>query len=166
MNKLKQINFADGKFEANGKTYYIEETISVERYKYYIMFQTEAAYGCDFAAMMKKWDEVWEMANKMRFADIVIIAHEMRNAIGGFGTRKHPAIAICALFCNTENEDRTKISEQLLNEKLKDWEEAGIDVYSFFVLAGTLVNGLASVWNNLVNEANEPHKPNLSQPQK
>lgn len=166
MTKLKKIDFAEGKFEANGKTYFIEETISVARYKYYIMFQTEAGYGCTFTQMMENWEKVYELANKMRFADVAVIANEMKNAIGGFGTRKHPAIAICALFCNTENEDRKTISEQLLNEKLNDWEEAGIDVYSFFVLAGTLVNGLATAWNDLLSEAKEPATPNLSQQKK
>lgn len=147
--KLKEIDLQSGSFTANGKTYFIEKQISTARWKYYVMFQSEVGFGVAFADMLKCWQSVMEDANKLQFANIVITANNQIKAIGGFGERKHPAMAICALFCNTEGEDRKTITEQQLNDKLKDFEAEGIDVFSFFTLAAILVSGLNDAWNDI-----------------
>ncbi len=152
--KLKTIDFAQGWFEAGGKKYFIETPISTLRYRYYTLYQTELGYGVSFVDMLEEWKEVLNDANKLQFANICLRAQRMIEAVGNYGQRKHPALAICALFCNTEGEDRTKITEEMLNQKLKDFEE--YDVFSFFALAATLVSGLTDAWNDTWNTDDLP----------
>jgi hypothetical protein len=155
MKQLKQLDIEQTEFQANGKTYYIESEISFDRYHNYMMLQNEMAYGISFVDMMKAWSSVIEAANKQRFSDIVITAHNITEGVKTLGKKQIPALMICALFVNEKDEDRTKITEDQIRSKINDWAAEGYSIVPFFSLAIRSVSGLASVWNALQAEVKE-----------
>jgi len=136
MKELKLINPSERSFPANGKTYFIEAgDISIARWSKYEELILEMQYGVTQVEMFNKFKEITELANKLQFADIAILAYNVQNGMRGLMQRQPVALKICALFINEENEDRGSISDDIIAQKIDDWNIEGYAVGPFFQLA-------------------------------
>ncbi|WP_313418832.1 hypothetical protein [Sphingobacterium multivorum] len=166
--KLKQISIEEKSFKANGKTYFIEAgDISIERWSKYEEFSLELQYGISQIDMFKNWKNVTELANKLLFSDIAVLANNMQNGMLGIFERQNVSLKICALFINEEKENRGVISDDMITAKLEDWAKEGLSVGPFFQLAlvfSKLINQTSSLLTPESLEAAE--KMNLMQIQR
>lgn len=142
MNELKQIPMK-GSFQANGKTYYIEEKLSIDRWLMMNDLQIQLGFGAEYQEMQQKWFDVIDLGNKLKFSDIVIIAHNMVNGISKVYDRHPMILKFCALYMNTEDEDRGIITDDMINAKIDDWRLEGLGMDGFFIFSLSIANGLA-----------------------
>jgi hypothetical protein len=121
------------------KKYFIETGLSMERLTEYQQLEIEIGYGYTLPEMHKKHVELYETLNKNKLADASVKAYDLVNSIKQAQSRVHPIIRLCALFMNTENEDRGKITQEMIEEKIEDWKEAKIDTRFFFRFAEGII---------------------------
>lgn len=140
--KLKKIKLEDLEFMAKGKKYFIEPEISAERFAKMQELEIELGFGVNYKTMQEGLGEAYELLNRGKNADAAVHIHHIREGIVGLENREFPILQYCACMINTENEDRRKWDEHVMNEKIKDWNEEGIEYTSFFPLAINMVRGL------------------------
>lgn len=142
----KRIDFEAGTFEANGKIYTIEGALSIERYAEFQILEKEMSYGYTTETLFKKFKELWDNSNKLRFAENAVILHDLMKGVTRLGEREPVVLKICALFINTEDEDRGTITRDRITAKIKDWKVANIDMRDFFTVASNTVNGFSEIY--------------------
>jgi len=140
--KLVKVNPADLSFKANGKKYYIETSLSVDRWKEKDALELQLGLGVSFNDVMTRLREVWELLNKLKLAEAIVKIYDIMNGLTNIEKRHSPILLYCTLFINEENEDRRYWNLDLANSKLKDWNEEGIDVGFFLTIAFSSVKGL------------------------
>jgi len=133
--QLIVIDLNQKKFEANGKTYHIRKSMSFERYRMYEKLQLEVGYGATFIQLYEHVKSIFELCNKMEFAQIAVKTHNILNGIKNVESRQIPALKLCTLFINADGEDESIINDDMIEEKIADWEAAKLDVFPFFQLA-------------------------------
>lgn len=132
---LKELDLTQKKFEANGKTYHIRKSMSFDRYRMYEKLQIEVGYGANFKQIYDNVKGAYELVNKSEFANTAVKLHNILAGIKNIESRQIPALRICALFINAEGEDEKVITEEMIDEKIADWEAEGYDIFPFFQLA-------------------------------
>lgn len=148
-NKLKTLDLTKKTFTANGKIYYIESGMSIERYFMYEMLQIELGYQVSFKSMFDNLTRMYDLLNKMKFADSAVIVHNLLTGIKDIEKRRIPALQMCALFVNEENEDRKVITDEMVERKIADWEAEGLDIIPFFQLATSSMPGFSVAYNGV-----------------
>lgn len=146
MNELKRIDFEKGKFTANGKDYTIEGALSIERYAELQILEKELAYGFTVKEIFNKLKQLWDFLNKLKFAEAAVLVRDLMAGATRVGERTPTTLKICALFINTENEDRGTITQELINTKIADWKAEGMDMRDFFQVASSSINGFLEVY--------------------
>jgi hypothetical protein len=137
---LKEIDFKDGSFMANGKKYYIESTLSYGRWMEYEKLQIEIGFGIQISDMFEKLKECYELLNNSKFADSAVYIRDMMTGVAHNIDSRTPAVLqMCALFVNHENEDRRVYDSKLMDAKIQDWIDEGISMQSFFLLGLNLI---------------------------
>lgn len=127
---------------ANGNTYYLESELSIERFIAFQKLEVELAYQTGFAGVMKALDRAKVFLNKTDFVSASVEITNIQDVMRKSDKDKRiPSIDICSLFLNTKDEDRRWITDQMLEEKQKDFEAEGIPVSFFLTLAQNLVIG-------------------------
>ncbi|MFT4203490.1 MAG: hypothetical protein QM610_06200 [Chitinophagaceae bacterium] len=137
--QLKTIDPNQPSFTANGKEYFIEKGLSIQRAVYAEAQQIQMEAGLRMGKQLDDWKQVYELANKQKFADIVVLAYNNMRGFRNFFEEQHPVLKYCACFVNTEDEDRRGIDDDLVDKKIKDWAEEGIAMEGFFALALTFI---------------------------
>lgn len=141
-NDLKQIDFTKGEFTASGKKYFVKQSLSVERFRWFEKYQVDFGFGRTYKSIADALRKAIELGNKGKGIEAWNIVLNLVLTISeGLEKRTNNAMMICALFIVTADEDLTKWDEQEQLEKIKDWNDEGYDVNSFFQLAANLVTG-------------------------
>lgn len=150
-NKLKELPLDVKRFEANSKKYYISKSLSVERWRYYEDFQALVGFGRSYDDVFNSYVKIWEALDDKggpKVATASLICHNAMTAIKQkLDERHHPALMICTLFVNYEGEDERIYDEEIMNSKIRDWQEEGYDISSFFRMAWNLVPGFIASFN-------------------
>ena len=104
--------------------------------------------------------EVYEDLNTMRAADASVKVHNLLAGITKVQEKEHPLLKICALFMNTEDENRDIITDDMIRTKIEDW--AGYDVGGFFTIALNSVNGFFKIYSDMLQiiSGNKPKTDN------
>lgn len=136
---LKKLEPGTLTFEANGKKYIVESTLSVNRYIEYQQLELMAGVGMNFQEVIRGLNEVKEQMNKAQFVDASVKLHNMIIGIADIPRKEPNLLKLCALFINEENEDRSTITPERISQKIEDWGE--YEAEGFFVLALTSING-------------------------
>lgn len=144
--ELKRIDFKKGSFQANGKTYYINSSLTIERYAELQIFQAEIGPGMEYEKIFKKLHDVYKLINKMQFADAAVYVNDLIRGFSKLEEKEPTILKICTLMCNTDDEDRTTYNNDLAVKKIEDWKREGIDMRDFFQLASGLVSGFLDVY--------------------
>ena len=140
--ELKKLDFEKSEFEANGKKYFVKQSLSVERFRWFEKYQVDFGFGRTYKSIADSLKKAIELGNKGKGIEAWnIVLNLMRSVGDGLEKRTNNAMLICALFIVTEDEDVTKWDEQQQIEKINDWNTEGYDVNSFFQLAANLVQG-------------------------
>lgn len=145
--QLKNIDLKKPMFTANGKEYYIESQMSIERYCEWQVLEKELAFGVDFEKMYGNLKKLYTMINKQEFANAAVALNTMITGVSRIKDQEPTILKMVALFINEKNEDRTKWSQDNYVTKIQDWKTEGIPIQDFFALALTLVPGLSDAYN-------------------
>lgn len=134
-------------FQANGRTYHKADSISAKRYGWMERENVKLAYGRNPGELFQGYKTAFELLNKMKFAEASVSLFDQMKGIGDIADgREHPAIRITMLFWNYEGEQVGSMSEELMQEKVNDVMEAGIDVGFFFAQAVSNAPGLLAAY--------------------
>jgi hypothetical protein len=150
LNKMRNIDFDSGQFEANGKIYYLENKLSVGRFCEFQILQRELWTGMTVQEFFKGFLDLEKLLNQMRFSDIAIFVNQVKTHMLKVKEKEPVMFKIATLFVNTEDEDRNKWDNDLVVKKLHDWKESGIDSQDFFHIALTLAPGFVEQYNNII----------------
>lgn len=156
---LKPIDFTKKVLPANGKTYYIEESISYGRWKEYRKHTITLPLDMGFDTLFNHLLDGYNKLNKKE-PDILgcgIVLHNLMNGIKNIMDEKNIPVVLkmCALFINEENEDRSVITEQMIESKVADWAAEGYDMGSFFTLAVSLIPDFLKNYDQLTQSTSE-----------
>lgn len=156
---LKVIDIKTKSFTANGKTYNIEMGgISMNRFIMYEKLQIELGYGVTFIQMYDALKECYELTNKQKFADLAVKLYNILQSVKTFEERRTPAFELCALFINETNEDRAVITKDMIDAKILDWEDEGLDAIPFFQLAVSSLQSFSTAYNLAIQISSELEK--------
>lgn len=150
---VKRIDFNSGKFDANGKTYYIDVStpLAVGRFGNYEALVNHSTYGTDWYSINEAFKKIYNALtgndgygmNIMKACnDSANMALNMSaNIVKRTEQKYHSALLLCTLFLNTSEEDIKRWDMPLAAEKIKDWEAEGLATEDFFSLAMSLIPG-------------------------
>lgn len=141
--ELKKIDFSQKSFKANGTEYFIETSISFNRFKMFQKLQIEAGYGVGFYDLFESLKKIYELCNDKKFADIAVLTHNTLRGIKDIDERPNSALQLAALFINSKEEDRKVITDDIVNKKIADWEAEGLDITPFFQFA---ISSIKNFW--------------------
>lgn len=146
--KLKKLDPTQRSFVANGKTYYIETSLSIERFHQYQIYEKEAGFSITFNSMVDTLKEAYQDLNRMKAADAAVKINNLIAGLANVEEKEHVLLKMCALYMNTEDEDRGEINEDIISRKIKDWG-AEYEVEGFFTLALNTVSGFFKHYNEM-----------------
>ncbi len=142
MAELKHLDWDSTEFTANGIKYFVKQSLSVERFRWFEKYQIDFGFGRTYKSIADSLKKAVELGNKGKGIEAWNIILNLISAIGdGLEKRTNNAMLLCALFIVSEDEDLTKWDEQEQLIKIKNWNDEGYDVNSFFQLAANLVHG-------------------------
>lgn len=141
MDKLKTIEPKIGfKFEANGKSYVIEDKLSIARSIEASKLELEL-FDINTKTLKNLLTGAYNDLNgnnkdkTVKFADASIKIHNLVTQLNSNINFKDLAVLrYCALYINAKDEDRRTISKEIIESKINDWQEAGYEISGFFLL--------------------------------
>jgi len=160
-NALRDIDIiSQGSFKANGKEYFLEPHISPDRFRKMNEYQIELSYSTTFKKMYADLKELREILNQARFVDAALKVRDIMEGMHRItdANNHHPILKYCALILNTHEEDRRAFDEKIIDEKIADWQEAGITIQSFFPVVLHTVSGLQESLNDVTQSTSEKTK--------
>lgn len=145
---LKELNLDQPYFEANGKKYTISKNLSVERWRQFEDLQALVGFGRSYEEIFNIVKQAYEKLQPPKVADASVLLHNLLTGVKEkLEKRHHPALLICTLFVNHEDEDIRIYDEEIMNKKIQDWQEEGYSIDSFFQLAWNLVPGFIETYS-------------------
>lgn len=148
--ELRVIDFSQEKsFKANGTEYFVEAGLSFDRFLMYQMLQVECGYDVSFSSMFENMKKAFELLNKQKPAEAAVLIHNIMQGVAKVEERRMPVLQMCALFINTKEEDRKKIDNDMVDKKIKDWTQEGLDIRPFFQLALSSIQNFSNAWQEI-----------------
>lgn len=151
LKPLKNIDFNEGKFEANGETYFLETKLTIGRYVEYVILEDEMKKGVSTKEYFENLGKYKKLLDQLRFSDLAVMNDKAIHTTRQLSNREPTVLKICSLFINTEKEDRTTWGNDMVVKKLADWKKAGIDMQDFFAVALILLPGFIENYNNFTH---------------
>ena len=145
MKELKRLDLKKGSFEANGVLYKIETGLSIERFCEYQILEKEAGFGVTFKKVFENLAELHKLMNDIKFVEAAVLLDNIMRGVAKLEEREPTLLKICSLFINSEEEDRTTITDDLISKKIDDWKTE-YDVRDFFTLALNTVDGFLEIY--------------------
>jgi hypothetical protein len=118
--------------------------LSFTRFRELQKISLEFGYSASFETIFKNLKEAIDNYNKHDYFNMAITIHKIQEGIVNLDTKDDPALRICALFINEENEDITVYNEALMKAKIESWGRE-LSIEPFFYLAANLV----PFWTNV-----------------
>ena len=159
--KLKKLDPAARSFEAGGKTYFVETKLSIARFHQDQIYEKEAGLSITFAAIVGTLKEAYQDLNTMKAADASVKIHNLLAGLTNVAEKEHVLLKMCALFMNTEDEDRGEIDDDMISRKIASWENE-YEVDGFFTQALNTVNGFFKIYaemHQIISAATERKAP-------
>jgi hypothetical protein len=137
--KINRIDFSKGQFKANGKTYYIQDSLTISRWKMYQRFQHVLAFNGTPEDHLEFVEFIIKIlsgpVSGMAIHKILENALNIKDMYKTFiSSEPDHWFKFAALFINREGEDVAVYDETIEKSKIADWTEAGIDAQDFFLL--------------------------------
>ena len=169
-NEVKHLDQTKSYFEANGVKYHITKNLCIERWRHFEDLQALVGFGRSFEDLFTAFKDIWSALDEKGGAKVASASIICHNAMTGIKTkleqRHHPALMICALFINGEGEDEKVYDDEVMANKVKNWQTEGYDINDFFQLAWSLVpsfietysEDIASTSSHIEKEQSSPSK--------
>jgi hypothetical protein len=128
-------------FTANGTQYRVSSSMSFERYEAYQVLQVELGLARTFEQFHAELKEAYGLCNQVAtgkpvFGDLAVLLRDLVIGAASIGEHQTPTVLkLCALFINKKGEDVRTIDEEIIEDKIADWREEGIDIRFFFGFA-------------------------------
>lgn len=154
--EVKKLIVKDKQFEANGKTFFVSDRISINRYIEYQKTMPLLTFGTNFEEMFKQLKNAYNLLNKQNFADSAVVIHNILSNVAKVEeqSRIHPALKMAAMFINTKDEDVSVYDEEITKQKIYDWTVEGYDISDFFTLALNSINGFREAFQEYTEKRN------------
>lgn len=145
----KRIDFEKGEFEADGRKFFISNTLTIERFIEYERLQNSMGFNMSFKEIFTQIKEAYNLINSNKLVDGGIKLHNLMNGISQrIDGKLNPALEICALFIVEKDEDVTKYDESVIKSKIESWRKEGYSMQDFFTLAVSLVEGFTESYRD------------------
>lgn len=142
MKTLEKLTPKSVEFQAGGKTYFIQlDQLSVKRYEVYQVLSPKLGFGVSIGDHFNRYKNIHKALSTGNDVMGAItksykLAYEGMQAVKDFNERKYlDVLMLCALFCNTADEDISDFNEAKMIKKCEDFENSNIHIESFFLLA-------------------------------
>jgi hypothetical protein len=156
--ELRTIALSEKHFECGGRKFYIQDSLSFNRYRELQKLNLEFGFSATFIDIFENVKKAMELMNKVQFVDAAVTLHNILSGIASYDDKNDPALRMCALFINEDTEDVTIFDEGKMREKIECWSKE-LDVLPFFQLAANLVPGWISASQDIsrvgTKEANQ-----------
>lgn len=146
--ELKRIDLTKPSFIANGVKYNIESALSIERFCEYQLLEKEAGFSVSFKSLFDNLLELHNLMNSVKFVEAAVLLDNMMRGVAKLEEREPVLLRLCALFINTDDEDRATIDNDLVVKKIEDWKQE-YDVRDFFTLALNTVDGFLEIYEKV-----------------
>lgn len=144
---MKRIDFTKPSFVADGRTFYIKETLTIERFMEYERLQASMGFNLTFSAIFDSLKKIYELINSNKILDGGIKLYNLMSGIAErIDGKLHPALEICSLFVIEEGEDITKYDDTIAKSKIEAWKKEGYAMQDFFTLAVSLVESFSEAY--------------------
>lgn len=151
-------------FEANGKKYRIDASLSYDRWIELQSCQLELAFAVSFKQLMENNDKIIQALNKVDFVSASVLAYNIKNGLKKIDEKQIPiAMKIAMLFINREDEDVRYFNEAILEEKINDMRLAGIDTNFFFQVAAHSVPHFMAAFKENIQDTSKVKKEKQNQ---
>lgn len=146
-NPLRVIPDNAKEFQANGHNYYVEDRLSIERYKNFQRMEIELGYGIRFSELADKIRQAYDLLNERKDADAAVLLYTIMEGSVEIGEKRSISLYVATLFINRADEDRNVWNTTLAEEKLKDW--SNIDVNFFLIVALSKVRNFSNSFKEI-----------------
>ena len=106
--ELIRINFEEGVLKTASHTYYISQSISMDRMMKFEELQCGVAYGHTFDEVHKNLEKLKTHLQTAKFVDASVVLNNLLESLHpdtAAAKKKHYVLQICALFLNEADED-------------------------------------------------------------
>lgn len=146
--KLKQLDTTARSFEADGKVYHIETGLSIARFHQYQIYEKEAGFSITFESMVATLQQAYQDLNQVKNADAAVKINNLLVGLANVAEKEHVLLKMCALFMNTDDEDRGEINDDMISRKIEAWQNE-YEVNGFFTRALNTVSGFFKIYNEM-----------------
>jgi len=127
--------------------YNVKKMLSVERWREFEDLQMKVGFGRSFQELFDMVRKAYEKLQEPKIADASVILHNIMIGVKDKLDKRHdPALQICALFINSEDEDEKVYDEDVMNQKIDNWQKEGYAIQDFFTMAWNLVPGCIEIY--------------------
>ena len=134
-NQLRQLPFNTKEFEACGYRWYVEESLSINRYKSFQKMEIELGFTVNFSKLFERVQSAFFLLNERKDAEAAVVLHSIMEGVSSVSEKKSISLYVATLFINRADENRGEWSESIAKEKLNIWGEANIEAGFFLVVA-------------------------------
>jgi len=143
-------------FEANGKTYYKANSISISRMRAYEKLTVGGVL--DFKRAWDKLVLAKAHLNKGLIVDAGIELDKVMSGMVNIDEGEVQAVMICTLFWNIKDEDDRFYVHTKMLEKIEDWSLSGLDSQFFFQDAALSLPGFIAACKDRIQTSLKTEK--------
>ena len=153
--ELRTITTKDKKFTCDGRTFYIQDSLSFNRYRELQRLSVMFGFSRTFIDLFKDVQECYNnMQTAKNYADVSVTLYNILVGVSKIEEKDDPALQLCALFINEADEDITVYDELKMRDKIDCWSKE-LDVTPFFHLAVNLVDGWMPAYKLITHSISE-----------
>ena len=152
MAELLKIDFENGVLKTPTKEYFLCESMSMDFLIRFEQLQLEVAYGSTFSDIYRALNELESKLQVAKFVDASVVLYNLKNSLDPEklqDKKKNAVLQIAALFLRAKDEPVDVWNESVINAKISDWLNAGVDYRDFFLLVLKLVPNLVAAYSEL-----------------
>jgi hypothetical protein len=136
MLEIKRLKEDTRRFEANGKTYVVHESLTMDAFKIYDELRVEMEAGNTVGDMLGLLKTAYELLNKNKLADAAVCIYNAINVSERIESKRPQAWAYAlTLFVRPDGHDLTSWNEADALGWIEDWNAEGYAVDDLFILA-------------------------------
>ena len=156
MDKLRLIDFKEKKFTCGGRTFYVQDSLSFNRFRELQRISIEFGFSTTFVELFKEIQKAYDLVQTNKnWGDLAVTLYNLLHGVAAIENKDAAALRLCALFISETGEDVTVFDEAKMKDKIECWSRE-LDVSPFFHLAASLVDGWMPAYNitirNTLNE--------------
>jgi hypothetical protein len=156
---LRKIDFKEKQFECGGRVFYIQDSLSFNRYCELQRLSIEFGFSISFIELFKEVKKAYDyVQTNKNWGDLAVTLYNIIAGVAKLEEKDAPALRLCALFINEADEDVTIYDELKIKDKINCWGKE-LEINPFFNMAINLANGWMPAYKvtsqSILNEESE-----------